>query len=105
MNAPSTEIAHVQRGGADAQKKVFGCKSPRPCASALKFLLIAAVAVGAPGCRSKMTAAKIHPLAQAYDTESDWNDATKVIPLNYQQAQGKRLFYTCLLYTSDAADE
>jgi len=30
----------------------------------------------------------------AYDVEPDWNDATHPIPLNYTQAQGKRLFYT-----------
>ena len=29
----------------------------------------------------------------AYDTESDWNDPEHLIPLNYQEAQGKRVFY------------
>ena len=29
----------------------------------------------------------------AYDSEADWNDPQHVIPLNYQQAQGKRIFY------------
>jgi mono/diheme cytochrome c family protein len=32
-------------------------------------------------------------MARAYDSEPDWNDSTKLIPLNYQQAQGKRVFY------------
>jgi mono/diheme cytochrome c family protein len=32
-------------------------------------------------------------LRNAYDTELDWNDPQRVIQLNYQQAQGKRLFY------------
>ena len=54
-------------------------------------------------CRQKSVAAKTDPLAQAYDTEPDWNDATKVIPLNYQQAQGKRLFYAnCVWCHADA---
>ncbi len=59
--------------------------------------------VGLPACRQKSVAAKTDPLAQAYDTEPDWNDATKVISLNYQQAQGKRLFYAnCVWCHADA---
>src|SRR5207302_10741503 len=37
--------------------------------------------------------AKVDPLLAAYDSEADWNDSTKMIPLGYQQAQGKRVFY------------
>lgn len=33
------------------------------------------------------------PLRNAYETEPDWNDPQRLIQLNYQQAQGKRLFY------------
>ena len=43
--------------------------------------------------RTHAAAATPDPLLGAYDSEPDWNDATKVIPLNYQQAQGKRVFY------------
>ena len=32
-------------------------------------------------------------LRKAYDVESDWNDPQRLIPLNFQQARGKRLFY------------
>jgi cytochrome c5 len=32
-------------------------------------------------------------LRRAYDVEPDWNDQQHLIPLNYQQAKGKRLFY------------
>ncbi len=46
-----------------------------------------------PGCRKPSTAAKSDPLDSAYGTESDWNNPQKSIPLNYQQAQGKRIFY------------
>src|SRR5690348_13131586 len=35
-----------------------------------------------------------NPLDRAYDVESDWNDPGHLIPLNYTQARGKRLFYT-----------
>jgi mono/diheme cytochrome c family protein len=34
------------------------------------------------------------PFSAAYGLEPDWNDAQKVIPLSYEQTQGKRLFYT-----------
>ena len=30
---------------------------------------------------------------KAYATEPDWNDQQHLIPLNFQQAKGKRLFY------------
>lgn len=48
---------------------------------------------GVSGCRKHADAAKADPLLAAYDTEADWNDAQKIIPLSYQQAQGKRIFY------------
>ena len=35
----------------------------------------------------------ITTLEKAYDVEQDWNDQQRVIPLDYQQAQGKRIFY------------
>jgi len=54
-------------------------------------LLILAVFVSA--CGKQGAAAAPDPLRNAYDTEPDWNDATKLIQLNYQQAQGKRIFY------------
>jgi cytochrome c oxidase cbb3-type subunit 3 len=54
------------------------------------------------GCR-KQAAPANDPLLQAYDHEADWNDATHVIPLNFEQAQGKRVFYTyCVWCHADA---
>ena len=47
----------------------------------------------ASGCRKHAESVKVDPLLSAYDTEPDWTDAQKVIPLTYQQAQGKRIFY------------
>src|SRR5437773_9853208 len=43
------------------------------------------------------------PAANCYDTEVDWTDAQHVIPLSYEQAQGKRIFYQqCVWCHADA---
>ena len=55
-------------------------------------LLASAVAVLA-ACHRKGLDVKADPLRNAYDVEQDWSDPQHLIPLNYQQAQGKRLFY------------
>lgn len=54
-------------------------------------LLLAVAAVG--GCYPKNAAAPADPLSRVYDVEPDWNDPQHMIPLDYQQAQGKRVFY------------
>ena len=61
-----------------------------------KLLIVLALVLAAglaTSCRQNRAAVKPDPLARAYDSEPDWNDSSKVIPLNYQQAQGKRVFY------------
>jgi len=45
------------------------------------------------GCRKQTAGAKADPLLAAYDSEPDWADSTKIVPLGYQEAQGKRIFY------------
>ena len=55
-------------------------------------LIIALTAL--QGCRKPPATAKANPLDAAYGSEPDWNDAQKIIPLNYQQSQGKRIFYS-----------
>jgi cytochrome c5 len=57
----------------------------------LALLFAGSLALGA--CR-KSPQLPPNPLNRAYDVEPDWNDAQHLIPLNYTQAQGKRLFYT-----------
>jgi mono/diheme cytochrome c family protein len=52
-----------------------------------------AMIVSVAGCGKKASAVATDPLRAAYDSEADWNDPQHVIPLNYQQAQGKRVFY------------
>jgi len=59
---------------------------------ALLISLIIAAGL-ATSCRQNRAAVAPDPLARAYDSEPDWSDSSKVIPLNYQQAQGKRVFY------------
>ncbi len=55
------------------------------------------------GCRKHTESVKADPLLSAYDTEPDWTDAQKLIPLSYQQAQGKRIFYQqCVWCHADA---
>jgi len=65
------------------------------------LLLMALVGVG--GCRHPAESVKTDPLLKAYETEVDWSDPQHVIPLNYQQAQGKRIFYQqCVWCHADA---
>jgi mono/diheme cytochrome c family protein len=60
-------------------------------------------AAGVSGCRTHADAPKADPVLAAYDTEADWTDSQKVIPLSYQQAQGKRIFYQdCVWCHADA---
>jgi len=65
--------------------------------------LVAAAICGVTGCRKHAETAKSDPLLAAYDSEPDWNDSAKMIPLSYQQAQGKRVFYQyCVWCHADA---
>jgi mono/diheme cytochrome c family protein len=68
------------------------------------FLLPAACSlIFVSGCRNSTAAPAADPVSKAYDTEPDWNDATKIIPLGYQEAQGKRIFYQyCVWCHADA---
>jgi mono/diheme cytochrome c family protein len=54
-------------------------------------------------CREKTGIATTNPLLKAYDVEQDSNDPQRVIPLNYQQTQGKQVFYsTCVWCHAEA---
>ena len=67
-----------------------------------RILLLLAL-VGVVACRRPAESVKTDPLLKAYDTEVDWTDPQHVIPLNYQQAQGKRIFYQqCVWCHADA---
>jgi cytochrome c5 len=59
----------------------------------LGVLLISAL-TGLAACRKQSATVTPNPALKAYDVEPDWNDPQHTILLNYQQAQGKRVFYT-----------
>jgi mono/diheme cytochrome c family protein len=72
---------------------------PRIWISVLALMTVA----GVSGCRKHADAAKADLFPAAYDTETDWTDSQKIIPLSYQQAQGKRIFYqNCVWCHADA---
>jgi mono/diheme cytochrome c family protein len=54
-------------------------------------------------CQKESPGVKTETLSNAYDTELDWTDSLRVIPLNYEQSQGKRVFYAyCVWCHADA---
>lgn len=65
--------------------------------------LVLLVLAGSSGCRRPAEPTKADPQLRAYDTEADWSDPQRIIPLSYQQAQGKRIFYEqCVWCHADA---
>jgi mono/diheme cytochrome c family protein len=57
-------------------------------------LLLLSLVTLASACRNRTAEPVPDPLVRAYDMESDWNDPQRTIALNYEQSQGKRVFYT-----------
>lgn len=55
------------------------------------FLIIPSIAI-LSSCQHKPAAAPANPLLNAYDVEQSSDDPQRLISLNYQQAQGKRVF-------------
>lgn len=56
------------------------------------FALVLCMVV-VPSAYRQRASAQNNALRHAYDVEPDWNDQQHLIPLNYHQAKGKRLFY------------
>lgn len=55
------------------------------------------------GCK-KAAAVKPDEAFGTYDTEADWTDGTKLVKLDYQESQGKRVFYQyCVWCHADAS--
>jgi mono/diheme cytochrome c family protein len=55
------------------------------------------------GCRKKAVNPAPDERPAAYDREPDWNDPQKMISLDYEQSQGKRIFYQeCVWCHADA---
>jgi mono/diheme cytochrome c family protein len=68
-------------------------------------LLVAAVAcvLALCGCRKSAAAVQPDEAFGSYDKEADWNDATKLLNLGYDESQGKRIFYQyCVWCHADA---
>jgi mono/diheme cytochrome c family protein len=66
-------------------------------------VVLAAFLPSLPSCRKQAVTSAPPPVA-SYDSEVDWSDAQKVIPLGYQEAQGKRVFYRyCVWCHADAS--
>lgn len=100
LNLESTLLSSFGRG---AQGEGSNALSHEAAGRMVAGILLAVMIAGLPACRKKNVGVKADPLAKAYDTEPDWNDPTKVLPLNYQDAQGKRLFYAnCVWCHADA---
>jgi mono/diheme cytochrome c family protein len=67
------------------------------------FLFATGALLFVSGCRKASATLGIDPSTRAYATEADWNDSTKIIPLGYEEAQGKRIFYQyCVWCHADA---
>jgi mono/diheme cytochrome c family protein len=65
--------------------------------------LLVTLMVAASGCRKNAETGKADPIQAAYDSEPDWNDSQKIVPLGYEQVQGKRIFYQqCVWCHADA---
>jgi mono/diheme cytochrome c family protein len=70
---------------------------------AWSIALLLMIPDGITGCNKHAEAVNADPLLAAYDTEADWTDQARVIPLSYQQSQGKRIFYQqCVWCHADA---
>lgn len=66
------------------------------------FLIVSAIVI-VLSCRRKPAVSPALSLLNAYDIEQNSADAQHLIPLNYQQAQGKRIFNNnCVWCHADA---
>ena len=72
-------------------------------ARTLTAIALACWLVALLACRQKSAAEAADPLRNAFDSVADASDPTKIVPLTYQQAQGKRVFETyCVWCHADA---
>ena len=66
-------------------------------------IAVACLLAALAGCRPKGSMEARDPLRNAFDSVADASDAAKLVPLTYQQAQGKRIFETyCVWCHADA---
>ena len=66
------------------------------------FLIIPTLII-LSSCQRKAVVSPANPILNAYDVEQSSSDPQRLIPLNYQQAQGKRVFNNnCVWCHADA---
>jgi mono/diheme cytochrome c family protein len=58
----------------------------------LLFILALASLTVLPGCKRSAATPKPDVLRNAYGVQRDWNNPDHLIPLDYQQTQGQRIF-------------
>jgi cytochrome c oxidase cbb3-type subunit III len=69
----------------------------------IALLLIIPAFVILSSCQRKVAVSPANPTLNAYDVEPSSTDPQRLIPLNYQQAQGKRVFNNnCVWCHADA---
>ena len=112
MNSPSRrrqagKAVNCESAAANRETRIGAClPTPdsllaTPVLGLVTLLVASCLAVSA--CHKKSAAVQSDPLLQAFDTEQDWTDSQHTIALNYQQAQGKRVFYNnCVWCHADA---
>jgi mono/diheme cytochrome c family protein len=72
-----------------------------PCILLPMTLMLAVIGFS---CQQKPVVTKPDALSGAFGVEADWNDPQHQIPLDYQQAQGQRVFYTyCVWCHADSS--
>jgi len=70
----------------------------------LLFLSLLMTAASFHGCHKAGAGPASQGPVGSYDTETDWTDSQKTVPLGYQEAQGKRIFYQyCVWCHADAS--
>ena len=88
------------------QDESFGARLVRHSSFVIRHFLLVLLAVlvaALAACARKPGPTAAGPLDRAFDSEQDWNDPQRVISLNYEQSQGKRIFYSdCVWCHADA---
>ncbi len=70
----------------------------------IRALSILLILPALQGCRKSQAPIAASVQTASYDSEADWSDSQKIVPLGYQETQGKRVFYQyCVWCHADAS--
>ena len=93
--SPGSDAQQATPSGTDsAQASPSEEGSPGESASPAAESPAAPESPSAPEASPSPTPTPSPTIPNSYDYQKDWNDPQHLIPLDYQQAQGKRIFYT-----------